>query len=52
MYYIYEVGKPNEPYVFSEPNEPAIFKTETQANAMCKMMNAVASTKEFKVAKM
>ena len=56
MYYIYEVNQPNEPFIFHDQDkgldEPAVFKTEAQANAMCKIMNAVVHIKEFKVAKM
>lgn len=56
MYYIYDAQRPNEPYVFHDYDEgsceSAVFATEAQANAMCKMMNAVVHTREFKVAKL
>ena len=56
MYYIYEIRRPREPYMFQDQEqgiqEPAIFKTEEEANMMCEKMNAIAHVSTFKVSKM
>lgn len=55
MYYIYDVRKPNEPFMFHDQDagtqNPAIFDTEEKAMKMCEIMNFCIQSTTYKVGK-